>query len=67
MTKYTNFDLKMALNTFRSKKLKSLAAGQQFNIRVATLYARLSGIRGNGARSAKTTLSSEEDFLVQTI
>jgi hypothetical protein len=35
---------------------------------VATLYARLSGIRGNGPRGAKTILSSEEEaFLVQTI
>ena len=63
-----NSDLKMALDAVRSKELKPSAAAKRFNIPVATLYARLSGIRGNGPRGARTILSpEEEDFLVQTI
>ena len=58
----------MALDEVHSKELKPSAAAQQFNIPVATLYARLSGTRGNGPRGPKTILSPEEkNFLVQTI
>ena len=68
VTKYTNPDMRMALDAVHSKKLKPSAAAQRFNIPVPTLYARLSGIRGNGPQDAKTSLSPEEEnFLVQTI
>ena len=68
VTNYTESDLEKALVAVRTKELKPSAAAQQFNIPVATLYARLSGIRGNGPRGAKTILSEEEEsFLVQTI
>lgn len=68
VTNYTETDLEKALDAIRTQELKPSAAAKQFNIPVATIYARLSGIRGNGPRGAKTILSpAEEAFLVQTI
>ncbi|CAF1524853.1 unnamed protein product [Adineta steineri] len=69
VAKYTEADMQKALDAVRSKELKPLdAAKNNNNIPLATLYARLSGTRGNGPRGAKTILSSEEEsFLVQTI
>ena len=68
VTKYTDSDMKNALDAICNKQQKPSVVAQQFNIPVTTLYARLSGIRGSGPRGGKTVLSPEEEaFLVQTI
>lgn len=68
VTNYTQADLEKALEAIQNSRMMPRAASKQFNIPVATLYARSSGIRGNGPRGGKTILSSEEEaFLVHTI
>jgi hypothetical protein len=66
--KYVQSDMDKALDAIRNRQLKPIAASKQFNIPVATLYARLSGTRGSGPRGARPILSLEEEqLLIQTI
>ena len=61
-------DLKTALNLIRDKKLAVGIASGQYHIPRQTLYARLSGCRGNPKPGAATILSNDEEkFLIHVI
>ncbi|CAF1474889.1 unnamed protein product, partial [Rotaria sordida] len=65
---YSTADLRGALNLIRDGKLTVKAALEQYHIPAATIYSRLSGLRGEGKPGAKTILSTdEEEFLIHVI
>ena len=65
---YSEEDLKTALNLIRDKKLAVGIAAGQYHIPRQTLYARLSGCRGNRKPGAATILSNDEEkFLIHVI
>ncbi|CAF4584080.1 unnamed protein product [Rotaria sp. Silwood2] len=61
---YSTADLQGALNLIRDGKLRVKAAREQYHIPAATIYSRLSGLRGEGKPGAKTILSTEEEELL---
>jgi hypothetical protein len=65
---YSAADLQLALDLIKAGKLTVHAAVQQYHIPTPTIYARLSGLRGEGKPGAKTILSrEEEEFLIHVI
>ncbi|CAF1507951.1 unnamed protein product [Rotaria sordida] len=66
--KYSIDDINRALSDIKKKTLTIIDAARDYNIPIATLYSRLSGLRGNSNRGRRTILSNdEEQFLVYVI
>ena len=65
---YSKNDLNDVLTAIRNNQISVLQAAKDFKIPQATIYARLSGRRGDNPRGRKTVLSKEEEvFLVHAI
>ncbi|CAF1527385.1 unnamed protein product, partial [Rotaria sordida] len=67
-SRYSPDKLQKALDLIRDGKITVNDASKHYHIPIATLYSRLSGLRGSGKPGAKTILSNEEEkFLIYVI
>lgn len=66
--KYSQQDLRDALNLVKDKELSVAEASKRFNIPRATMYSRISGSRSDNPRGRRTILTKDEEmFLVHAI